>query len=246
MSAPPPSNKDGMQVLRHAFDDGSGRIRTDAVISPGGSDLEIQYQDDSIAIGDPASNNILSINGDGSVKSRVTDGTDTLAINADGSINVNLPGGFDVEIDAADGDNIAISDGTNTVVVNADGSLNITDNGGSLTVDGQVATVGINEYKYGEQLNVAAGANSTLVSHLFATSYKLRRVSVSGENIAVYTVYFNATAIDKRRATYMNFNCEFDYETGISIPPGTTVSVEVENSGSTSSDFNAQLLFSSI
>jgi len=51
MSAPPPSNKDHGQVLQYAFDDASGRIRTDAVISPDGHDLEISHLDDSIAIG---------------------------------------------------------------------------------------------------------------------------------------------------------------------------------------------------
>lgn len=67
MSAPAPSHKDGQQVLKYAFDDATGRLRTDATLSPGGADLEIHYVDDSIAIGDPASDNILGINADGSV-----------------------------------------------------------------------------------------------------------------------------------------------------------------------------------
>ncbi len=65
---PPPSQKDAGQILRYAFDDADGALRVDATISAGGSDLEIHYIDDSIAIGDPASNNILAINKDGSVK----------------------------------------------------------------------------------------------------------------------------------------------------------------------------------
>jgi hypothetical protein len=68
MSAPPPSQKDGLQVLRYAFDDEDGALRVDATISSGGADLEIHYEDDSIAIGDPASDNILAIGSDGSVK----------------------------------------------------------------------------------------------------------------------------------------------------------------------------------
>jgi hypothetical protein len=68
MSAPPPSQKDAGQVLRYAFDDTQGLLRTSAVIESGGSDLEIHYLDDSIAIGDPASDNILAINEDGSIK----------------------------------------------------------------------------------------------------------------------------------------------------------------------------------
>jgi hypothetical protein len=67
-SPPPPSQKDAGQVLRYAFNDADGALRVDATITPGGADLEIHYEDDSIAIGDPNSNNILAINNDGSVK----------------------------------------------------------------------------------------------------------------------------------------------------------------------------------
>src|ERR1019366_3417455 len=51
MSAPPPSQKDGQQVLRYAFDDANGQLRVNATISPDGTDLEIHHEDDSIAIG---------------------------------------------------------------------------------------------------------------------------------------------------------------------------------------------------
>lgn len=61
MSAPPPTQKDANQVLRYSFDDATGTIRTTTTLEPGGSDLEIHYTDDSIAIGDPATDNILGI-----------------------------------------------------------------------------------------------------------------------------------------------------------------------------------------
>lgn len=72
MSAPTPTQKDGLQVLKYAFEDDTGRIRVDAIISPDGHDLEIHYADDSIAIGDPASDNILAINSDGSINVNAT------------------------------------------------------------------------------------------------------------------------------------------------------------------------------
>jgi hypothetical protein len=69
MPAPPGmSPKDANQVLRAVMDDTENRLRVDAVISPDGSDLEIHYEDDSIAIGDPTSHNILAIESDGSIK----------------------------------------------------------------------------------------------------------------------------------------------------------------------------------
>lgn len=69
MPTPPGlSPKDSNQVLRAVMDDDTNRLRVDAVISPDGHDLEIHYQDDSIAIGDPNSDNILAIESDGSIK----------------------------------------------------------------------------------------------------------------------------------------------------------------------------------
>jgi hypothetical protein len=69
MPTPPGlSPKDANQVLRAVMDDTENRLRVDAVISPDGSDLEIHFQDDSIAIGDPNSDNILAIENDGSIK----------------------------------------------------------------------------------------------------------------------------------------------------------------------------------
>lgn len=97
MSAPTPSQLDGNQVLQGAFDDATGKLRVDATVSA--------------VIGD--------------VKITDNDGDD-LQINPDGSLNVSLTGSTAIEIDAADGDNIAISDGTNTASVNPDGSLNAT------------------------------------------------------------------------------------------------------------------------
>jgi hypothetical protein len=106
--------------------------------------------------------------------------------------------------------------------------------------------VGINEYTYGESLGLAGGAEATLVSQFFVAQYKLRRVSCTGENIGVYTVYFNGVPVDKKRSTYTNFNCEFDYETGITIPANTTVEVKVENASSSVADFSAQILYSAL
>lgn len=71
MSAPPPTLKDANQVLRYAFNDADGALRVDATIQPGGADLEIHYADDSIAIGDPSSDNILSINDNGAANVNV-------------------------------------------------------------------------------------------------------------------------------------------------------------------------------
>jgi hypothetical protein len=70
MPAPAPTQLDANQVLRGAYDEAEGRLRTDSKITAnisGAQEVIISHTDDSIKIGD---------------------GTDFLAVNADGSINV--------------------------------------------------------------------------------------------------------------------------------------------------------------
>lgn len=60
---------DTQRIFQRAFDEVNDRIRVDAVINTDVADVEVQlsYEDDSIAIGDPSTDNILSINPDGSI-----------------------------------------------------------------------------------------------------------------------------------------------------------------------------------
>lgn len=136
------------------------------------------------------------------------------------------------------------------MAVNSDGSINVSGIStvtGQVTVDGgTVAITGENEFEY-NQVVIAAASSAVVVSRLFPTAYKLRRVSATGATVGTYTVRFNGTAVDKLRSNYTDFNCRFDYETGIAIPAGTTVSVFVENGSTTDAGlFSAQLLFSAV
>lgn len=54
----------------------------------------------------------------------LTDG-DASALQVDSSGRLLIAGNFDVNLDAAGGDNVAISDGTDTLAVNGDGSINV-------------------------------------------------------------------------------------------------------------------------
>lgn len=163
--------------------------------------------------------------------------------------SANIAGPVEVTVNA-DNDSIAISDGYNTMAVNSDGSINVSGIStvtGQVTVDGgTVAITGENEFEY-SQVTIAALGSAVVVSRLFPTAYKLRRVSATGATVGTYTVRFNGTAVDKLRSNYTDFNCKFDYETGIAIPAGTTVSVLVENGSATDAAlFSAQLLFSAV
>ena len=102
MPVPVKSLLDPGQVLQHAFDDTTGKLRVDAVVTAtiaGPFEVAIAANADNIAIRNTSNNN-------------------ELLINPDGSINTNVSGNLQIEISAADGDSIAISDGTNTLAVN--------------------------------------------------------------------------------------------------------------------------------
>ena len=75
---PNPSKLDASQVLQHAFDDSTSRLRvdTEAVIIDGAIEVALSADSDSIAIGD---------------------GSNTLTVNPDGSINVNTPSDLTLE-----------------------------------------------------------------------------------------------------------------------------------------------------
>jgi hypothetical protein len=218
----PKSSIDANQCIQFAFDMDTGRLRTDSTFS-GSISINLTSTTDNVAIGD-------SITGD------------KLTVNADGSINVN------VAVSHLN-DSIRLGDGTSlltsTLVSGKQGlDVNLI-NTLSATVSGEVDAVltGLNEYTYNET-TIAAGATTTVVSQLFATAYKLRRVRGSGENIGRFFLKFNGVGVDKILTTYTDFNSLMDYETGIDIPAGTTVTLEVTNVSTTPGVYSAQLLYS--
>lgn len=164
----------------------------------------------------------------------------SLPVTSSGSIS----GPIDVQISASN-DSIKISDGTDTLAINADGSINA-NIGGSASITGNVDAVltGLNEFQYNEVLAVAAGATTAVVTKFFPVEYKLRRINATGSNVSTWTVILDATDIDKIRSNHTDLNVVFDYETGITIPAGSTVVVEVTNAGASAGDFSARLLFS--
>ena len=69
MSAPPPSRLDANQVLQGAFDEATGRLRTDAEATIVNADIDITLtaEDDTVSIGDFSSGAKLKINPNGSI-----------------------------------------------------------------------------------------------------------------------------------------------------------------------------------
>jgi hypothetical protein len=80
MSAPPPSQKDGQQVLKYAFDDATGSLRTNATLVADSVTLNIDSLDDSIAIGDAITGKKLIVNSDGTINVNVENFPATQAV----------------------------------------------------------------------------------------------------------------------------------------------------------------------
>ena len=195
--------------------DGVRRIAVDANITAQvpAIEVELDYENDSVQIGDP-----------------VTDST--LKINPNGSIDAN------VEVDAAGGDNIAISDGTNTLAINPDGSINV-----------QIGT-SASQLKsfYTEVTSVASSTPTTIQTYTvpLSTSAFLQKITLSGSNIATYELLVNAAVIDKKRTWFTGgLNTEFDLsdfsKDGLPLNAGDIVTVRVTHIRPDLGDFNARL-----
>lgn len=134
--------------------------------------------------------------------------------------------------------------GTNNNIVepNSDGSLNVN----IVSVPSAGNTV---KNVYNEANSVVSGATTLLVQYavpLSATNSVLERISVSGENIAKYTVFWNATQIDTRRTFYGSSLSEyFEFTTGSSegfvLAPGDTLKVYVLHNRPYVGDFEGRI-----
>lgn len=88
MSAPIPSPLDGNQVLQHAFEDATGRLRVDAVVTASvGSVTVIDGDGDELEVNSDGSiNTNIQVDAADGDNVAISDGTNTLDINTDGSI----------------------------------------------------------------------------------------------------------------------------------------------------------------
>ena len=206
---------DANNVIKKVYDPSTEALRTTAIATFAGDtvDVVISDQNDSIKIGD----------GEG----------DYLAINDDGSINVVATGELQVEIDAADGDNIAISDGTNTVKVNPDGSLNVN----------VVETATVNN-TYNEITSVPSSTPSVILNYTPSVNGRITQVAISGTNIATYTVLVNSIIVDKARTYFSGgLNYNFEMDSGYVVNAGVPIQVMVTHDRPSLGDFNARLQF---
>lgn len=128
----------------------------------------------------------------------------------------------------------------------------ITATGGALNVN--IAGVNPNQnsvLKFMENASVSVGVDTVLVTYTAPaapTVACLLLVYVGGTNVAAYTIDNSAAGTyDKKYTSAAGLNEEFDFKTGSSIVPGqiigagNTITVTVNQIGTSSGDFNARL-----
>lgn len=153
-------------------------------------------------------------------------------------VTATIEGEVSVEIDAADGDNIAISnaDGTKKVDVETINGKNALD----VNIIGGIVDSGVSTNTYNEISSVVNGALTTIVSYTAIDDVVLKKVSISGTNIATYQVFIGSTKIDQQR-TYFGSALNLDLDYGLSVTATQTVFVKVIHQRPDVGDFNGRI-----
>lgn len=130
----------------------------------------------------------------------------------------------------------------NTIEPNANGSINVN------VVSTPIAGNNVVNY-YAEANAVPSGSTTTVIQYtvpFIKTSALLYRISVSGENIAKYTVFWNGVQIDTRRTFYGSSLSEyFEFTTGSNegfvLSVGDQITVKVLHSRPFVADFEGRI-----
>ena len=134
---------------------------------------------------------------------------------------------------------VGITDGTNSLSINTDGSINVN------TVISPDATPGIPANQH-DSTALPPGSEITLLTLVAPPNgYKVYKIDVSGENIALYRVKVNGTAISLQRTSYTNYNARFTFEpftNGYELLFGQTLTVTVLHNRPYTGNFEAALM----
>lgn len=213
---------DQNQIVQRVFDEAEDRLRVDAQVTAtvsGPFDVAITAATDNIAIRNTSNNN-------------------ELLINPDGSINTQISGEVNIEVNAADGDNVAISDGLDTLAINSDGSINVITSFSPTLV----------EKNYFDSISsVSSGIETIILTYTVPVGYKayIHYVEAGGTNVAQYTIYRNGNPMAKKWSIYtqLNVDCNFSSPTtkGIEFLSGEVITISVLHNRTSLGDFSARL-----
>jgi len=218
---------------------GKRRLAVDANISIASATINVDLESDTdnVAIRNTSNDNELLIHSDGSISIRLKDESGA-AFSTANPLPVEIAAGnLDVELDAADGDNVAIHDNEgHELEINADGSINVNATFGS----------GGTPFSLFDEISAIASATlTTILTHTVPalTTLKLYKIEVSGTNTATYELYVNAV-IEGRRRTYFGGSLSeaFEFPTSsLLLAAGDVVDVKVIHGRPFTGDFEARL-----
>lgn len=146
-----------------------------------------------------------------------------------------LPVAFDGTISIGD---VSIVDDGNTLGVNPDGSINV-------NVVNSTSLPGLN-ILYNEASSVASGIETNVITFVATGGgFRLNKIYVAGENIALFRVKLNGTVIVVKRTFFGNLNEEFAFENfvnGLELAAGDQIRVTVLHTRPSASDFEATIM----
>jgi hypothetical protein len=129
-----------------------------------------------------------------------------------------LPVAFDGTISIG---NVSIVDDGNTLEVNPDGSINV-------NIINSTSTPGL-IISHNEISSVPAGVETTIITITAPVNgYRVEKVEVSGENVALFRVKVNGSTISDKRSWWTEFNETFNYEdfpNGLLLTAGQVLTV---------------------
>ena len=232
MANPNPTLLDVNLIMQKAYDQTAERIRVDAIVTVEGtaSEVIISHTDDSIRLGDGT--NLVSVTNVGSKY----------------GLDVNILNDIVVEIDHTT-DSIRLGDGTSYLTSTTVGpkvALDVNLAAGNVSGTFTQAPSGVTVVTYGTQTVAISGVTFVAQYTIPAGNpVYLQKIYLSGESIAKWTIYKNATVLMIARMTHTDFSRTLDLATssafGIVTSPGDIIKVEVENVSSSVSNFDATI-----
>lgn len=208
----------GLPVDVITDNDGTRRLAVDAAVTLDSAtvNVDLDYTDDSVQIGDPNTSSTLKINPDGSIDSNVF-------------------------VDSADGDNIAIKDSAGDELnINPDGSINVV-----IAGSGGIENV-ISSFNAVTSVASATPTLVASYTVPMSKTANMQRIEVSGTNIAAYDIQINTILQARQRTYFGNsLNLVFDFFTesskGLLLNAGDVIEVYATHNRPNLGDFEARI-----
>jgi hypothetical protein len=129
---------------------------------------------------------------------------------------------------------VIVGDGEDLLNINPDGSINVN------VVTGSSSSA---KSLYNEISSVAIASLSNILTYTVPVgkTATIKKISVSGTNVADYQIFVNSSIVDRRRTYFGNLNEYFYIDNSISLSASDVLYVKVIHERPDVGDFNARL-----